>query len=100
MFYCERCFTLNRRIKLGLDVTRQTVNVIEQGRYNPILELAIKFSEFQKKKKHYFTQKKVVKISSKQYISNIFSHDDGPLQRDKPLSVFTTDTLRLSIWSE
>jgi DNA-binding XRE family transcriptional regulator len=31
--------------------------VIEQGRYNPILELAIKFSEFQKKEKTLFYSK-------------------------------------------
>ena len=29
-----------------LDVTRQTVNAIEQEKYSPSLELAIKFSDF------------------------------------------------------
>ncbi|MFB6216030.1 MAG: helix-turn-helix transcriptional regulator [Candidatus Aenigmatarchaeota archaeon] len=41
----------NRGITQGelaeeLDVTRQTVNAIEQEKYSPSLELAIKMSEF------------------------------------------------------
>jgi putative transcriptional regulator len=44
-----------------LDVTRQTVNAIEQEKYSPSLELAIKFSDFFEKpvKKLFYSEEGV-----------------------------------------
>ena len=50
-FYRKQLNITQEDLAEAVNVTRQTINALEQGRYNPSLELAYKITKTLKKKK-------------------------------------------------
>lgn len=49
-FYRKQLNITQEELAQAVNVTRQTINVLEQGRYNPSLELAYKITKALEKK--------------------------------------------------
>ncbi len=50
-FYRRKLGITQEELAQAVEVTRQTINALEQGRYNPSLELAYKITKALKQKK-------------------------------------------------